>query len=142
MIEMLTRTSSSNPVVNSICPGPVRSDLAREFSDRGALQRGIINALFARTHNNTEVGTRPIVLAATVPPEDNGKFIQPYWSEAEYEKYRFLWRCRKHKGVLIVYRKSERNIRSETGKKLQVQVWKETLEVLRPELPASMSLKL
>jgi hypothetical protein len=77
--------SSPSPIVNVVCPGRVATSLARDFSVKSILHRGIVAAWKAFLTLPADVGARQLVLAGTTSPAEHGKFIRPYMTDAEYE---------------------------------------------------------
>ena len=83
---MLTLICSPSPIVNVVCPGPVKSDLARQLTEKGILQGIMVRIWFTVKCLSTDVGARALVMAAKTITEENGKFVRFYMTDAEYEK--------------------------------------------------------
>ncbi len=75
---------SPSPIVNTVCPGPVQTDLARQFASKGIFHRAAIAAWNLKCLT-PEVGARALVLASATSPAEHGKFIRSYMTDAEYD---------------------------------------------------------
>lgn len=70
-----------SPIVNSVCPGFVKTDIARGFSFQFLLQFFLwMKAL------PTDVGARSLVLLGATAPGLHGQFRQPYFTEEKYKR--------------------------------------------------------
>jgi hypothetical protein len=81
----LTRFYSPSPIVNVVCPGRVATNLPRHFAAKSIIHKAIVYAFIALTTMAPDVGSRQLVMAAKTTPTENGKFIRPYMTDAEYE---------------------------------------------------------
>ncbi|KAI1781022.1 NAD(P)-binding protein [Hypoxylon cercidicola] len=94
-------------IVNSMCPGIVKSDLSRHYADKGAgfaVGIAVFTGLFAKSTSN---GARTYLAACLTKESEHGKFIRFYGSEAEYQKQAGAVRT------------------SDAGRKMQAQVLSE-----------------
>lgn len=85
-IIILLTLSSTVVIVNSMCPGACKSDLGRQWTESSWLMKivaAIFTIIFAQP---TEVGSRTLVLAATMGPEKQGSYVRYYGTEDEYRK--------------------------------------------------------
>ncbi|KAI1173172.1 hypothetical protein F4777DRAFT_590005 [Nemania sp. FL0916] len=108
-------------IINTACPGVVRTQLARGFSESSrALAFGvaIFQALQAKTAEN---GARTLIAAGLTKEDENGKFIRFYGSEEEYKK------------------QSERLFTSESGRLVQASIWSEITGELSTKAPAAQA---
>jgi hypothetical protein len=69
-----------------LCPGIIKTNLARDFSEKGIVQKTIVQLFQALKGAPPNVGARTLVLATTLQEKDNGKFFAPYKTDAEYTK--------------------------------------------------------
>ncbi|TGO30863.1 hypothetical protein BPAE_0003g01490 [Botrytis paeoniae] len=104
-------------IVNSICPGMVKSDLGREYNT-GVAMGIMINLWMGLACKTTEGGARTCVLAALTPSSEHGSHYTNYETEKKYKN------------------SVEHNIFGEEGQNMQVQVWKEVLEIVDKKYPA------
>lgn len=79
--------TSPSPIINSLCPGACRSDLGRQYHDKGWLYTVGMAVFFGALSKSTADGARTLVLSTLTTPEENGKYIKHYGSEEEYERY-------------------------------------------------------
>ncbi|KAI1652095.1 NAD(P)-binding protein [Daldinia loculata] len=94
-------------IINTMCPGIVKSDLPRQFIDQGAGYRisiAIYLGIFGKTPEN---GARTYVATGLTEESEHGKFFRFYGSEAEYRQ------------------KADILLTGEAGRKMQAQVWSE-----------------
>ena len=82
-MEILTRCSPQ-VIVNPLCPGMVKSDLARDYKTNAIASFGV-DMFMNVISKSTEGGARTSVLAALTTPEENGKHITFYQSDADYQ---------------------------------------------------------
>ncbi|KAH7141107.1 hypothetical protein EDB81DRAFT_900756 [Dactylonectria macrodidyma] len=94
-------------VVNYLCPGACKSDLARHLD--GLPQRAVLSLVQATICKTTEEGSRTLVYASVLGEESHGLWIHNNQIEEP--------------GHLVL---------STTGHQLQKKIWAETLEVLKP----------
>ncbi|TAQ84760.1 hypothetical protein B7494_g6919 [Chlorociboria aeruginascens] len=71
------KDGSPDVIVNSMCPGFVKSDLGRQYKT-GFLMSAAFDAFMSTVPKSTEGGARTLVLAALTKPEENGKYITHY----------------------------------------------------------------
>ncbi|KAL3422437.1 short-chain dehydrogenase [Phlyctema vagabunda] len=107
---------SPQVIVNTICPGLVKSDLARQYKTSYLLTAGV-NLFQAVLSKSTEGGARTLVLSGLTPASDHGKFIKHYSTDEEYN------------------RQVEKNITGPKGQELQAKVWNEVLAILEGSIP-------
>ncbi|KAH8811768.1 hypothetical protein F5884DRAFT_289417 [Xylogone sp. PMI_703] len=103
-------------IVNPVCPGLVKSDLARGHKT-SFLMSLAVDAFLNIVPKTTEGGARSIVLAAVTAPSETGKNIRHYGTEEEYNQ-------------LV-----EKNITGPQGRKIQAEVWREVLDILGKKYP-------
>lgn len=73
--------------MNVVCPGRVATDIARDLATKSIVHRGIVGIYNALLCVSPDVGARALVMAATTTPAEHGKFLRPYMTDAEYERY-------------------------------------------------------
>ncbi|KAK5991098.1 Short-chain dehydrogenase/reductase phmF [Cladobotryum mycophilum] len=94
-------------VVNYLCPGACKSDLARDWSSpQGKIMLSMIQATICKT---TEEGSRTLVYASSLGEKSHGLWVHNDRIEEP--------------GKLVI---------NDKGKKLQAKIWDETLKVLEP----------
>ncbi|KAJ5370761.1 uncharacterized protein N7496_006853 [Penicillium cataractarum] len=76
-------TSSSDVIVNAVCPGPCRTDLGRDFSSWLKVPMALIQSVLARS---AEEGARSYVSGVTLGQEAHGQF----WSADMFFRYVLL----------------------------------------------------
>ncbi|KAJ3572607.1 hypothetical protein NPX13_g4992 [Xylaria arbuscula] len=98
-------------IVNTTCPGIVKTNLARHYQGQSlALAIGV--ALFGGVLGKTpENGARTLIAAGITKQDENGKFIRFYGSEEEYE--------------------------NDSGRQMQASMWSEITNELRTKVPAA-----
>ncbi|TVY43589.1 Short-chain dehydrogenase/reductase [Lachnellula subtilissima] len=111
VVNEIAKLSSPEVIVNPLCPGMVKSDLAREYQTNFLLTMAV-NSYMTLLSKTTEGGARSLVLTALTPPEDNGKYITHYQSDKDYKNA------------------VQHNVLGPEGQKMQAQVWKEVLDIL------------
>ncbi|RAL64053.1 hypothetical protein DID88_003241 [Monilinia fructigena] len=106
-------------IVNSICPGMVKSNLGREYNTNMAMKMGISlwSNLACKT---TEGGARTYVLAALTSPSKHGTHYTNYESEEKYKN------SVKH------------NILGQEGQAMQKQVWEEVMKIIGEKYPIAI----
>ncbi|KAI5863454.1 NAD(P)-binding protein [Durotheca rogersii] len=107
-------------IVNTTCPGIVKSDLLRHYVDKGrllAIGVSVFTRLFAKS---TSDGARTYVAVGLTKESEHGKFIRFYGSEAEYQ--------RQAKAILG----------SKAGRRVQAQVWSEMTADFVAKVPEAM----
>ncbi|KAI1130348.1 hypothetical protein F5Y10DRAFT_235922 [Nemania abortiva] len=108
-LAKLARGEDSRPevIVNTSCPGVVRTQLARNYTESSrllAIGVALFHALQAKTAEN---GARTLIAAGLTKENENGKFIRFYGSEEVYKK------------------QSEVLFTSDSGRRIQASVWSE-----------------
>jgi hypothetical protein len=83
---MLLTACRASPIVNTVCPGPVKTNLSRHFASRSIFHQGLVALITVRSLSPEE-GARALVLATTTTPPENGKFVTAFISDADYAKY-------------------------------------------------------
>ncbi|RFU26032.1 hypothetical protein B7463_g10300, partial [Scytalidium lignicola] len=117
-IVKLAMDSDGSPqvIVNPTCPGMVKSDLGR--AHRTSFLMSLVVDIFNNVMTkSTKGGARSIVLAALTTPAETGKYIRHYGTEEEYKQL------------------AEKNITGPQGQKIQAEVWREVLDILRNKYP-------
>lgn len=66
-----------------VVEGMAKSDLGRQYNT-GALMSFSVDMFMNLFAKSTEAGARSLVLAAMAKPEENGKYITHYQSDADY----------------------------------------------------------
>ncbi|KAH7355449.1 hypothetical protein BKA65DRAFT_498436 [Rhexocercosporidium sp. MPI-PUGE-AT-0058] len=106
-----------SPIVNIVCPGMIRTNIARDFANKGFFFKIVEAVLMFFITNPADVGARSLVLIATTTPDQHGTFRNPMLTKEEYA---------------IV---SAPMLTSPEGKRMQAQVWKEITAVLVAAVP-------
>ncbi|KAI0459019.1 hypothetical protein F5B21DRAFT_375474 [Xylaria acuta] len=109
-------------IINTACPGIVRTALARNYTENSrffAVAVVIFQAVLAKTAEN---GARTLIAAGLTKESENGKFIRFYGSEAEYQK------------------QAEVRFTSDSGRQIQASVWSEITSELSTKVPATQSI--
>ncbi|KAL1603463.1 hypothetical protein SLS60_005050 [Paraconiothyrium brasiliense] len=104
-------------IVNSVCPGMVKTDIGRNISSRSWFHALCVWLTLVTTAKSADSGARILVQAAQKPVENHGEFFS-YWLEGDQ------WR-----------RKAEPVIYSDKARALQKQVWKEIIDELKAHVP-------
>ncbi|KAF4634989.1 hypothetical protein G7Y89_g3116 [Cudoniella acicularis] len=117
-ITKLSMSSNGSPevIVNPMCPGMVKSELARQHKTN-ILTSLAIDAIMTFALKTPEGGARTLLYAAMTTPAENGKHITHYQTEEEYE--------------LAV----EHNILGPEGQQMEAQVWKNICAILGEKVP-------
>ncbi|KAK8134679.1 NAD(P)-binding protein [Apiospora sp. TS-2023a] len=109
---------SPQVIMNTVCPGIVRTSLARDYQARGGLgirlAVGAFQGLFGKSAAD---GARSYLAAVATKEEQHGDFIQFYKSESQYKQLR------------------EKVITSPAGQTMQAQVWGELCKELGAKVP-------
>ncbi|KAG4437048.1 hypothetical protein IFR05_007462 [Cadophora sp. M221] len=108
---------SPSPIVNIVCPGMIRTNIARDFASKGIFFKIAEAVIMSIICNPVDVGARSLVLIATTTPDQHGTFRNPMLTKDEYDL------------------KSAPMLTSPEGKRMQAQVWKEITEVLVAAVP-------
>ncbi|RDL39022.1 NAD(P)-binding protein [Venustampulla echinocandica] len=98
-------------IVNPLCPGMVKSELARHLKTN-IIKSTAIDLIMTVLMKTTEGGARSVLYATLTTPEEHGKYITHYQSDEDYK--------------LAV----QHNVRSPEGQKMQERVWKEVVTIL------------
>ncbi|KAI0418687.1 hypothetical protein F5X98DRAFT_107862 [Xylaria grammica] len=117
----LAEGTDSRPevIINTSCPGVVRTNLARNYTE-GSLLFTIAVAFFHGFLGKTaENGARTLIAAGRTKEDENGKFVRFYGSEEEYQK------------------RKETMFTSESGRHIQESVWSEITNELSTKVPAT-----
>jgi len=102
---------AAEAIINPMCPGMVYSSLGRQYV-KGNYLWDYILAIIAKP---TEGGARSLVLAAVTTK--NGKYYTDYQTDEEYKLA------------------AEKTVFGPGGQKMQAEVWKGVLEILREKVP-------
>ncbi|TVY16932.1 Short-chain dehydrogenase/reductase tropG, partial [Lachnellula arida] len=121
VVNKIAKLSSPEVIVNPLCPGLVKTDLAREFKTNFLMSMAV-NGYMNVMSKTTAGGARSLVLTALTPPEDNGKYITHYQSDKDYKNA------------------VQHNVLGPEGQKMQAQVWKEVLDILEKAVPGVKSI--
>jgi len=73
-------------ILNTICPGAIKTDLAKDFKSKGFIHGILVDIFQAVKSSSVEVGARYLVTSAASAEIDLGKFHIPYLTEAQFEK--------------------------------------------------------
>ncbi|KAI8965029.1 NAD(P)-binding protein [Daldinia sp. FL1419] len=104
-------------IVNTMCPGIVKTDFPRHYIDKGIGYRVSVAIFFGGFGKSPENGARTYVATGLTKESEHGKFIRFYGSEAEY---------RKQADILFT---------GEAGSKMQAQVWSEMKTDFMAKIP-------
>jgi len=104
-------------IVNTMCPGACKSDLGRQYYEKGLLYQLLLSIFTTFIAKSTEAGARTYIMATMTTPEEHGKFIRHYNTPEEYAQ------------------RSARVLTNPEGKALQKEVWKEILDILEAKVP-------
>ncbi|KAH8687838.1 hypothetical protein BGZ60DRAFT_17409 [Tricladium varicosporioides] len=115
-IREIAGLAEDKVVVNSICPGMVKSNLGRDYRTNVFAAAGI-DVLMTLALKTTEGGSRTYTHAALTTPVENGQHFTHYQSQEDYNKA------------------IEHNILSQEGQQMQVEVWREVLSILDEKVP-------
>ncbi len=72
-----------DPIVNSVCPGYIRTNIAHAFGEKNPFMTPIIALFFFLKCNPADVGARSLVKLGNTAIEEHGKFKTP----DEMDKY-------------------------------------------------------
>ena len=75
-------SGSPSPIVNSVCPGLVKTDISRGFKNKGLIFKWIEGIFMWWKANPAAEGAKALVVATTT--DDHGKFQRPYLTDEEY----------------------------------------------------------
>ncbi|KAL8365668.1 hypothetical protein RB595_004464 [Gaeumannomyces hyphopodioides] len=111
-------TGAPAVVVNTCCPGMVRTEISRSMKEESLVVRlgePLLMSLLAQT---PEVGARTYLAAGLTTESENGKFICKYIPDKDYAK------------------ESVPVLTSETGQKVHKLLWDEIQQELTSKVPA------
>ncbi|KAH7014259.1 uncharacterized protein B0I36DRAFT_436317 [Microdochium trichocladiopsis] len=116
------KTGRPQVIVNTCCPGIVKTDLARNHAAKGLhMVAGI--ALFHGVLGKTaEQGARTLLRSVMTGEEQHGEFIRFYGDKAKTAE------------------QSSKLFKSETGKKVRAAFWREVGDVVREKAPSAAHL--
>ncbi|KAI1330008.1 NAD(P)-binding protein [Xylariaceae sp. FL0255] len=115
---MVTYSSKTGVIVNTMCPGQVKTDLARHYAEASRAIAMILPVFMGIKGKTPENGARTLIVTGLTEEKENGKFIKFYGSEENYQK------------------KADIIFGSETGRKVQNSLWSEIIRVLATKVPA------
>ncbi|ROW13644.1 hypothetical protein VPNG_04525 [Cytospora leucostoma] len=147
-ISRLARGPDGDPlvVVNSVCPGMVKTDIGRHIASRSWFHNLCTVLTLWVTAKTADSGARICVAAALKPKEAHGEFFN-YWLTADqYRRYVvtvrqtgepavFIQVKRLAERVLTDYRHAATVIDSDKARALQKLVWKEVSDELIAKVP-------
>ncbi|KAH9209149.1 hypothetical protein DL95DRAFT_467086 [Leptodontidium sp. 2 PMI_412] len=83
-IARLTTNGSLSPIFNIVCPGMIRTNIARDFASKSFFFK-IVEAVFMSILSNpADVGARSLVLIASTTLDQHGTFRNPILMKDEY----------------------------------------------------------
>ncbi|KAK0119363.1 hypothetical protein ONS95_010815 [Cadophora gregata] len=106
-----------SPIINIVCPGMIRTNIARDFANKGFFNKLVAMLFMYIRCNPADVGARSLVLMGITKEEEHGTFRNPMLTREEYDV--------RSKPVLT----------SPEGKRMQAQAWKEITGVLVHAVP-------
>jgi hypothetical protein len=80
-------TNSPSPIINTVCPGLIKTNIARSFAEKRFFYKLATHLFLWLKANPADVGAKSLVLVATTTPEQHGMFRRPYMTDKEYAKY-------------------------------------------------------
>ncbi|KAI1345319.1 hypothetical protein F5Y01DRAFT_300830 [Xylaria sp. FL0043] len=110
-------------IVNSVCPGMVKTDIGRLIASRSWFHSLCVFLTLLITAKTADSGSRICVMAALKPKDSHGEFFNYFLTTDQY------------------HRKAATIIDSEKARALQKTVWKEIIDELKanvPQLQASL----
>jgi len=84
-----------------MCPGLCKSDLARNYYNKGILLSIAVAVFYTTFARSSESGARTLVLSAMTGPEEHGKYIRHYGTDDEYVECVLLSPLTSGKGLLL-----------------------------------------
>ncbi|KAI1869352.1 uncharacterized protein JN550_005982 [Neoarthrinium moseri] len=118
LVELAKGTDGRPQVIlNTMCPGIVKTDLPRNYKGKGAVFVAGIGVFYALFGKSAADGARAYLAAVTTEESEHGKFIQFYKSEKQLQAL------------------SNRVLTSEDGKRMQSQIWREITGELGRKVP-------
>jgi NAD(P)-dependent dehydrogenase (short-subunit alcohol dehydrogenase family) len=70
-------------IMNTVCPGAVKTDLSRGFRENGVALKVAVKVYHTMFAKSSENGARAYVAAVTTREEEHGKMVQFYMSDAQ-----------------------------------------------------------
>ncbi|KAF1962885.1 NAD(P)-binding protein [Byssothecium circinans] len=104
-------------IVNSVCPGMVKTDIGRHIASRSWFYALGVWMTLLITAKSADSGARICVTAALKPKENHGEFFNYWMTTDQY------------------HRQAATIIGSEKARALQTQVWKEVINELKANVP-------
>ncbi|KAI1817127.1 NAD(P)-binding protein [Poronia punctata] len=104
-------------IVNTTCPGMVRTGLARHYTGKSRVFDAFIAAYMGLAAKTPENGARTLIAAARTKEGEHGKFIRFYGSEEDYRKQ-----------ANIIFE-------SDEGSGVQSSLWSEITSELAAKVP-------
>ncbi|KAH6645802.1 hypothetical protein BKA67DRAFT_86297 [Truncatella angustata] len=119
LVERAIGADSHRPevILNILCPGAVKTDLARNFRDKSVAFVILVEVFQTLFGKSPEDGARTYMASVTTSESEHGKFVQFYKSESQMK---------------VLERKV---ITSAAGRAMQTQVWKEITAELVAKAP-------
>ncbi|KAI0485440.1 hypothetical protein F4859DRAFT_381614 [Xylaria cf. heliscus] len=106
-------------IINTTCPGIVRTALARNFTENSILFTILVAVFQGVLAKTAESGARTLIAAGLTKESENGKYIRFYGTEAEYQK------------------KTRELFTSDSGRQVKESVWSEITSELSSKVPAA-----
>jgi hypothetical protein len=75
-------SDSSSPIVNSVCPGLIKTDISRGFKNKGLIFKWIEGLFMWWKAMPPSEGAKALVVATTT--DDHGTFRRPYLTNEQY----------------------------------------------------------
>jgi len=75
-----------SPIVNTVCPGSIATNLARDFANKSSFHKAFVPLFFLIKSDTAENGAKAYIIASTTISEEHDKFIRPYLTDVEYAK--------------------------------------------------------
>ncbi|KAI1353243.1 hypothetical protein F5Y01DRAFT_277334 [Xylaria sp. FL0043] len=104
-------------IVNSLCPGLVRTGIGRNIASRSWFLKAVIYVYLAVVAKSPDHGSRFCVTVALKPKENHGEFFNFWLTANQYHKH------------------AVKNVTSGTAREIQKLVWKDVIGELRARLP-------
>jgi hypothetical protein len=81
-LGLFSRIADDLANVNSVCPGFLKTDIARTFS-----MQFVLHFFYWMKAIPTYVSANTLVLLGTTTPEQHGEFHRPYFTDEQYAKW-------------------------------------------------------
>ncbi|PYI02921.1 putative short chain dehydrogenase/ reductase [Aspergillus sclerotiicarbonarius CBS 121057] len=81
---------SVDVIVNTVCPGLVSTDLAREVAKTSTLMQLLVSVYQGVLGKSADYGARFYVTAARTSEDEHGKYIQSMFTDDEYRRYAII----------------------------------------------------